>query len=70
MLLAEQNRVRLTRLKLDNGAASLTDLLDAERSLAAAQQARVQVRLGELLNRLSLYKALGGEPLAAPVQKS
>lgn len=70
LLMAEQNRVRLTRLKLDNGAASLTDLLDAERSLAAAQQARVQVRLGELLNRLSLYKALGGEPLAAPAQKS
>ena len=36
------------------------DTLDAERSLAAAQQALVQVRLAEALNRLALYKALGG----------
>jgi multidrug efflux system outer membrane protein len=60
LLSAERERTRLTRLRLDNGAASLTDLLDAERSLASAQQALVQTRLAELLNRLALYKALGG----------
>jgi outer membrane protein, multidrug efflux system len=65
LLTAETERTRLTRLKLDNGAASLVDLLDAERSLAAAQQAVVQVRLGEVLNRLALYKALGGDEVVA-----
>jgi len=64
LLAAETERTRLTKLKLDVGAASLTDLLDAERSLASAQQALVQVRLGELLNRLALYKALGGDEAA------
>ena len=61
---AERERTRLTRLKFQVGAASLTDMLDAERSLATAQQSAVQARLGELLNRLALYKALGGEELA------
>jgi len=65
LLQAERERTRLTRLKLDSGAASLVDLLDAERSLASAQQALVQVRLAELLNRLALYKALGGGAEAA-----
>lgn len=61
LLDAESVRLRLTRLKLQQGVASLTDLLDAERQQAAAQQALVQVRLAEVLNRLALYKALGGE---------
>lgn len=61
LLDAERERTRLTRLKLNHGAASLTEVLDAERSLVAAQQGAVQTRLGEWLNRLALYKALGGE---------
>lgn len=61
---SESERLRLTRLRHDAGAASLIELLDAERSLAAADQALVQARLGELLNRLALYKALGGEEAA------
>lgn len=65
LLSAERERERLTRLKFDAGAASLADMLDIERSLAAAQQAVVQVRLAEALNRLALYKALGG---AEPVE--
>ena len=65
LLTAEQDRLRLTRLKHEAGAASLGDLLDAERSLASVQQALVQVRLAEWLNRLSLYKALGGGEFAA-----
>ena len=36
------------------------DLLDAQRSLFTAQQAVVQVRLAQLQNQVSLYKALGG----------
>lgn len=60
LLDAERERTRLTRLKLSHGAASLNDVLDAERSLVVAQQGAVQARLGEWLNRLALYKALGG----------
>lgn len=58
---AEGERLRLTRLRHEAGVASLLELLDADRSAAAVEQALVQARLGELLNRLALYKALGGE---------
>ena len=64
LLAAERERTRLTRMKLQAGAASLLETLDAERSLASAEQAAVQVRLAELLNRLALYKALGGDEAA------
>ena len=40
--------------------ASYLDLLDAQRSLFALQQAVVQVRLGQRQNQVLLYKALGG----------
>ncbi|GAA0770946.1 efflux transporter outer membrane subunit [Ideonella azotifigens] len=62
---AERERTRLTRMKLDAGAASLLELQDAERTRAAAEQALVQYRLSELLNRVALYKALGGEERAS-----
>jgi NodT family efflux transporter outer membrane factor (OMF) lipoprotein len=62
----ERERLRLTRLRHEAGAASLLELLDAERSVAAAEQSLVQARLGELLNRLALYKALGGEEPGMP----
>jgi outer membrane protein TolC len=62
----ERERLRLARLRYENGAANLIELLDSERSLATAEQALVQTRLGELLNRLALYKALGGEERAVP----
>lgn len=61
----ERERLRLTRMRYEGGAANLVELLDSERSLAAADQALVLARLGELLNRLALYKALGGEERAA-----
>jgi NodT family efflux transporter outer membrane factor (OMF) lipoprotein len=61
---SERERLRLTRLRYEAGVANLVELLDAERSLAAAEQALVLARLGEVLNRLALYKALGGEELA------
>lgn len=61
----ERERLRLTRMRYEGGAANLIELLDSERSLAAADQALVLARLGELLNRLALYKALGGEERAA-----
>ncbi|MEK8031568.1 efflux transporter outer membrane subunit [Ideonella sp. DXS29W] len=60
----EKERARLTRMRYEAGTANLIELLDSERSLAAADQALVLARLGELLNRLALYKALGGEERA------
>jgi multidrug efflux system outer membrane protein len=57
---AETQRLRLTDLRLQNGAASLLDSLDAQRSLFVAQQALVQIRLAYVQNQVLLYKTLGG----------
>jgi NodT family efflux transporter outer membrane factor (OMF) lipoprotein len=57
---AESARLRLSDLRYTNGVASYLDLLDAQRSLFAAQQALVQTRLAQLQSQVSLYKALGG----------
>ena len=57
---AESARYRLARLRYDNGVASYLDLLDAQRSLFAAQQGLVQARLARLQNQVQLYRSLGG----------
>lgn len=57
--LAETERAHLTQLRLDNGAASQLEWLDAQRTLFAARQALVQVRMAMLQNQIALYKALG-----------
>ncbi|WP_225782562.1 efflux transporter outer membrane subunit [Xenophilus sp. Marseille-Q4582] len=57
---AENRRFQLSDLRYRNGVASSLDLLDAQRSLFAAQQQAVQVRLLQLQNQVLLYKALGG----------
>ena len=57
---AEAVRLRLSDLRYSNGVASYLDLLDAQRSLFAAQQALVQTRLTQLQSQVNLYKALGG----------
>ena len=61
---AEADRLRLTDLRLQNGAASQLEWLDAERSVFAARQSLVQTRLAGLQNQITLYKALGGGDLA------
>ncbi len=66
---AEAVRARLADLRYRNSAASLLDVLDAQRSLFAAQQAVVQVQAARALNGVALYKALGGgwtEPAPTP----
>ena len=66
---AERDRFRLADLRYRNGIASHLDLLDAQRSLFAAEQALAQVRLAQRANEVQLYKALGGgwtEPPATP----
>jgi NodT family efflux transporter outer membrane factor (OMF) lipoprotein len=57
---AETVRTRLAQLRYDNGVSSYLDVLDAQRSLFAAEQTLVQVRLQKLQNQVQLYRALGG----------
>jgi len=57
---AEALRFRLSDLRYRNGAASYLEVLDAQRSLFAAQQAVVQVRALQTQNLVTLYKVLGG----------
>ena len=57
---ADSERAALTRLRLDNGAASQLDWLDAQRSLFASQQALIAVQLAALQSQVTLYKVLGG----------
>ena len=52
--------MRLAETQYRAGSTTQLDLLDAQRSLVAAQQALVTLRLSEQLNRLTLYKVLGG----------
>ncbi|MES2876790.1 MAG: TolC family protein, partial [Pseudomonadota bacterium] len=57
---AEADRFHLADLRYRNGVASYLELLDAQRSLFAVQQAVAQTRLAYLQNQVTLYKALGG----------
>jgi multidrug efflux system outer membrane protein len=57
---AEAERFRLAELRYRNGVASFLDVLDAQRSLFATQQALAQTRLAQQQNQVALYKALGG----------
>ena len=57
---AEAERFRLADLRYRNGIASYLDVLDAQRSLFATQQAVAQIRLALQQNEVALYKALGG----------
>ncbi|MFM2342154.1 MAG: hypothetical protein RLZZ592_1807 [Pseudomonadota bacterium] len=57
---AARETARLTDLRYRNGAASELERLDAQRSLLSTEQALVQTRLGEQLNRVTLWKVLGG----------
>ena len=57
---AERARLRLSELRYRNGIASYLDLLDAQRSLFAIEQALAQTRLAQRVSEVELYKALGG----------
>lgn len=59
-LVAVREIARLTELRYQRGAASALERLDAQRNLLAAEQAVVQTRLAEQVNRVTLWKALGG----------
>ena len=51
---------RLSNSRYDKGIDSYLGVLDAQRSLFAAQQALVSLRLAKLANQVGLYAVLGG----------
>ncbi|MCE4554012.1 efflux transporter outer membrane subunit [Pelomonas cellulosilytica] len=57
---AEARRLALAEERYRAGIASSLDVLDAQRSLFAAQQALVQVQSLRAQNLVSVYRALGG----------
>jgi len=59
-LRAEQERAQLTDLRYRNGASSYLEVLDAQRSLFATQQATVQLQTLRVQNLVTLYRVLGG----------
>jgi multidrug efflux system outer membrane protein len=52
--------LRLARLRYETGIDSFLQVQTAEVNLYAAQQALIQTGMESLLNRVELYKALGG----------
>ncbi len=57
---ATQRAFQLSEALFKNGASSYLDVLDAQRAWYAARQSAISLRLSEQLNRVTLYKALGG----------
>jgi len=57
---SDTQRFELSDLRYRNGVSSYLDLLDAQRSLFASEQALVLTRLQQLQNQVVLYKVLGG----------
>jgi multidrug efflux system outer membrane protein len=57
---AQQRLVRVARLRYDNGLSIYLQVLDAERSLFAAEQQLLQLRSAQSQSEVSLYVALGG----------
>jgi multidrug efflux system outer membrane protein len=60
MLTAEESRMSLIELRDRQGLANAFDVLDARRSLFAAQQAALQTQAQQLQSLVTLYKVLGG----------
>ena len=65
---AEAERARLTELRYRNGASSYLEVLDAQRSLFAAQQAVLQLQAQAQQNLATLYRVLGGGWTADPAK--
>lgn len=57
---AVSDTCRLSDMRYSKGIDSYLSVLDAQRSLYAAQQGLISLRLAELANRVRLYAVLGG----------
>ena len=60
LLVAARQAETLSAARYNAGRDSYLQRLDAQRTLYSAQQATLQARLAEQLNRVALYRALGG----------
>lgn len=58
---ASADTYKLTNARYSKGIDSYLSVLDAQRSLYAAEQGLIAVRLAGLTNLVTLYKVLGGE---------
>jgi multidrug efflux system outer membrane protein len=61
---------RLSQARYDRGVDSYLVLLDAQRTLYAARQTLLTAKLAEALNRVELYKTLGGGSPPDPAERS
>ena len=60
LVAATQQALTLSEARFKAGADDYLSVLDAQRSLYAAQQTHITLRLAEQVNRITLYKVLGG----------
>lgn len=65
---ATADTAKLTEARYKFGVDSYLDNLDAQRSLYAARQAEIAVRLALAANRITLYRVLGGDQATAPAE--
>ncbi len=62
---ATRRTLELSDARFRLGADNYLTVLDAQRSLYAAQQGEIALQLAEQVNRVTLYKVLGGQWLGA-----
>ena len=61
LVAANQKALDLSNARFKAGTDNYLSVLDAQRSLYQAQQQLISLRLTEQINRVALYKALGGD---------
>lgn len=61
MVKATDKALELSDARFQSGMDNYLSVLDAQRSLYAAQQTLISLRLAEQVNRVTLWKALGGQ---------
>ncbi len=57
---AGSSAYRLARARYQSGMDGYLDALDAQRTLYSAQQTQLNLQLSDLMNRVTIYKVLGG----------
>lgn len=65
MVQATQKAFELSDARFQAGVDDYLTVLDAQRSLYAAQQSLITLRLAEQINRVTLWKTLGGQEAVA-----
>ena len=68
LIAATRRALELSDARFRLGADNYLTVLDAQRSLYAAQQAEITLQLAEQVNRITLYKVLGGQWASGVVQ--